>query len=69
MKFVVVVQQGADNFCVGPYGKFKRAEGDARAWDGTAGADGVARIACVLPMKFPSEYAKEEARLRERKSA
>lgn len=44
--YVVIVKTGEVSIAVyGPYRSFKRAEGDAKAWDGT-----------VEPMNKPSDH-------------
>ncbi|WP_290906276.1 hypothetical protein [Aquabacterium sp.] len=54
--FVVVVEQDKKSTTVGPYRQFKRADADARAWDGTAG-----RSAWVEPMVAPAAYLLQRA--------
>lgn len=62
-KFVVVVRGGPKSvfpapelIYVGPYTTFKRAEGDAKAWDKYHG-----RHTFVEPLMTPSEYATGES--------
>lgn len=50
MTYIVVVERGAEREAIGPYRSFKKAEGDAKAWDG----DG--RIAYVVPITKPEAY-------------
>lgn len=52
--FVVVVERQKQSTTVGPYHSFKRADGDARAWDGTDG-----RSAWVEPVTSPDAYTRE----------
>lgn len=51
--YVVVVEVEKRSITVGPYRTFKRADGDARAWDG---ADG--RSCWVEPVTSPEQYQK-----------
>ena len=52
--FVVVVERDKHSTTVGPYHSFKRADADARAWDGTEG-----RSAWVEPVTSPEHYARQ----------
>jgi hypothetical protein len=54
--FVVVVEREKQSTTVGPYHSFKRADGDARAWDATDG-----RSAWVEPVTSPESYARQRA--------
>jgi hypothetical protein len=51
--FVVVVERQKQSTTVGPYRQFARADGDARAWDGTDG-----RSAWVEPVTSPDSYSR-----------
>jgi hypothetical protein len=52
--FVVVVEREKHSTTVGPYHSFKRADGDARAWDATDG-----RSAWVEPVTSPESYTRQ----------